>query len=112
FSQVDPLLRELESVAARFAQRNMQRRVLRVALTPFFASELFIPRLGDFARRHRSIDIRVDTTEAGTKHSASSDASILLLSGEPTGVAAYPLFALRLTPACAPQVASELAATD
>ena len=45
FSQVEPLLTELDKVTARFLQRNGQRRVLRITLLPFFASEMFIPRL-------------------------------------------------------------------
>jgi len=112
FAQVDPLLGELENVAARLLRRGVQRRVLRIALLPFFASELFIPRLGAFARRERKIEIRVDTTEPGAQHSPASDASILLLAAPPTGVAAYPLFALRLVPACSPELARELRAAE
>ena len=64
-------------------QRNGQRRVLRISLLPFFASEMFIPRLSAFADRHRAIDIRVETTEAGALQPSASDASILLLSSRP-----------------------------
>lgn len=112
FAQVEPLLTELDNVVRRFRQRGLQRRVLRLALMPFFASELFIPRLGEFARRHRSIDIRVDTTEAGAAHSPSCDASILLLPAPPGGLASHPLFSLRLGPACSPQIARELDGSD
>lgn len=112
FSQVAPLLTELDNVTARFVQRVGQRRVLRITLLPFFASEMLIPRLSAFADRHRSIDIRVETTEAGAQHPASSDASILLLSARPTDVCAHPLFALRLAPACSPQLARELKLGD
>jgi len=107
-AQVEPLLSELEEVARRFARRGVERRVLRIGLLPFFASELFVPRLADFARRHRAIDIRVDTIEAGAGHSPSCDASIPLLPAPPVGLAAHPLFSLELVPACSPQLAREL----
>jgi len=113
FSQVGPLLSELDNITARFVQRNGQRRVLRITLLPFFASEMFIPRLNAFADRHRTIDIRVETTEAGAQHPLGSDASILLLSARPASdLCAHPLFALRLAPACSPQLARELKLGD
>ena len=112
FAQVAPLLAELDNVTARFLPRSGQRRVLRITLLPFFASEMFIPRLNDFADRHRSIDIRVETTEPGAQHPARSDASILLLSSRPTDVMAHPLFTVRLAPACSPQLAGELKLGD
>lgn len=112
FAQVAPLLAELDNVTARFV-RNGRRRVLRIALLPFFASEMFIPRLNAFTAKHRSIDLRVETTAAGSQHPLGSDASILLLASRPpTDVVARPLFALRLAPACSPQVAHELKLGD
>jgi LysR family glycine cleavage system transcriptional activator len=114
FAQVEPLLSELDSVTARFMQRNGQRRVLRISLLPFFASEMFIPRLSAFADQNRAIDIRVETTEAGASHASASDASILLLQSRPVeaGMIAHPLFPLRLAPACSPQLARELKLGD
>jgi LysR family glycine cleavage system transcriptional activator len=108
FAQIEPLLSELDNVTARFMRRNGRRRVMRITLLPFFASEMFIPRLNAFADKHRAIDLRVETTEAGAQHPMGSDASILLLSSPPTDVVAQPLFALRLAPACSPQLAREL----
>lgn len=112
FSQIEPLLTELDNVTARFLRRNGRRRVLRITLLPFFASETFIPRLSAFADLHRAVDIRVETTEAGASHPVGSDASILLLPARPTDVIAHPLFALRLAPACSPQLARELELGD
>jgi LysR family glycine cleavage system transcriptional activator len=114
YTQVQPLLSELDTVTARFIQRNGQRRVLRISLLPFFASEMFIPRLSAFAEQNRAIDIRVETTEAGALHPSASDASILLLQSRPTDAStiAQPLFPLRLAPACSPQLARELRLGD
>jgi LysR family glycine cleavage system transcriptional activator len=114
FAQVEPLLSELDTVTARFMQRTSHRRVLRISLLPFFASEMFIPRLSAFAEQHRAIDIRVETTEAGALHPPASDASILLLQNRPTepGTIAHALFPLRLAPACSPQLARQLRLGD
>ena len=38
-AEVEPLLHELDNVATRFSQRMGRRRVLRISVTPFFASE-------------------------------------------------------------------------
>lgn len=110
FAQVDPLLRDLERVTSAYTGRGRERRVLRVTLLPFFASELFIPNLGGLSGDGTSIDIRVEGTE--NRESAQlngADAAILLLSSPPHRPCAYPLFALRLVPACAPALAAELA---
>jgi LysR family transcriptional regulator, glycine cleavage system transcriptional activator len=112
YSQVDPHLVELDEITMRFLAHVRQRRVLRITLMPFFASEIFIPRLAGFTDRHGVIDIRVETTEAGASHSASSDASILLLASPPVGVCAIPLFPLQLVPACSPELAGSIDLRD
>lgn len=113
FTQIDPLLRELDDVAARFTTRRQRRRILRITLLPFFASEMFIPRLNGFANAHASIDIRLETTDTpGASHPPTSDASVLLYPAAPSELCAHPLFALSLTPACSPQLAGRLNADD
>ncbi len=110
FAQVDPLLRELERVTSAYAGRGRERRVLRVTLLPFFASELFIPNLPSFARDRISIDIRVEGTEnRESAQFSGADAAILLLSLPPRQPCTYPLFRLRLVPACSPELAERLA---
>jgi LysR family transcriptional regulator, glycine cleavage system transcriptional activator len=102
FSRVDPLLRDLERVTSAFTGRG-RRRVLRVTLLPFFASELFIPNLHRFSSGRMSIDLRLvgnDMRESGSLTAA--DASILLLSSPPRDVCHHELFRLRLVPACSP----------
>jgi LysR family glycine cleavage system transcriptional activator len=111
-AHIEPLLCELDNVTERFEQRAGRRRVLRIAVTPFFASELLVPRLDDFAQRHRAIDIYVETAVAAAQHSASCDAAILLLPAPPADAIAQPLFALRFAPACSPRLAKEHALAD
>lgn len=112
FSRVDPLLREIDRVTDSFAERADRYRALRITLLPFFASEMFIPRLAEFTETHSGVALRVDTAEAGAAHPAGSDASILLLPEPPADVCAHPLFSLNLVPACSPALAAGLDLDD
>src|SRR6185503_7181569 len=103
---------ELNNVAARFEQRLGHRRVLRISVTPFFASELLVQHLREFADRHRTIDLRVETGEVGAQPTTGCDASIVLLPAPPAGMAVQPLFPLTLAPACSPQLAAERPLTE
>lgn len=107
--EIEPLLLALDRSLAQVARRG-DRRTLRVLLPPFFASELFIPRLTGFCAQHREIDIQIDTRDPRpTLHPPNADVSILLADAQPQGVHAVPLFALSLTAVCAPQHAGAVA---
>lgn len=113
YSQTGPLLRSLDAVTGSFLTQARRRRVLRIALPSFFASELFIPRLTQFTRTHPEIDIRVDTIEGKEDDlPAQGDAAVLLLASEPNGYCVYPLFELRLVAACSPGLAAEFSLTE
>ncbi|HEY7887425.1 MAG TPA: LysR substrate-binding domain-containing protein [Steroidobacteraceae bacterium] len=107
--EIEPLLMSLDRSLAQVARRS-GRRTLRILLPPFFASELFIPRLTGFCAEHCEIDIRIDTRDPRPSvHPAAADVSILLADAEPQGVQASRLFALSLTAVCAPQHATQVA---
>lgn len=101
--EIEPLLQALDRSLAQVA-RHSGRRTLRILLPPFFASELFIPRLTGFCAEHRELDIQIDTRDPRPSlHPPTADVSILLADTEPQGVEASPLFALSLAAVCAPQ---------
>jgi LysR family glycine cleavage system transcriptional activator len=101
--EIEPLLTALDRRLAQVARRG-GRRTLRILLPPFFASELFIPRLTAFCAEHREIDIQIDTRDPRPSlHPATADVSILLADAEPQGVHASRLFSLSLTAVCAPE---------
>jgi LysR family glycine cleavage system transcriptional activator len=101
--EIEPLLTALDRSLAQVARRS-GRRILRILLPPFFASELFIPRLTGFCAEHREIDIQIDTRDPRPSlHPATADLSILLADTEPQGVRASRLFTLSLTAVCAPE---------
>ncbi len=105
---IDPLIRQLDEVAGRFREQY-QRRSLRISVQPFFASELFVPRLGEFTTRHPQVDVTVDTSdESLLKHPAAADVSIRLFRSPPAELGADRIFPLRLVAACAPDLAEQI----
>ncbi len=109
---IRPLIMRLDEVAARhrvFATRS----TLSISVQPFFASEVFIPRLPEFTRTHPDIDIRVDTSdESAEKHPATADVSIRVFRAAPAGYSSDRLFPLRLIPAASPQLRKKMVVTD
>lgn len=102
FDEVDPLLRQLRQVTERFRSRH-QRQILRISVQPFFASELFVPRLAEFTSLHPEIDMQIDTIdEASEKHPSVADVSIRIFKKAPAHLVAEAFYPLRVVPACAP----------
>lgn len=105
---IKPLIMRLDEVAERH-RMSTARRTLSLSVQPFFASEVFIPRLAEFTRDHPQIDIKVDTSdESAEKHPATADASIRLFRSAPDGYVADRLFALRLIPAASPELCERM----
>jgi LysR family glycine cleavage system transcriptional activator len=109
YSQTSPLLNSLDAVTSGFLEKSRRRRLLRISVPQFFASEMLIPRLEEFTKAHPSLDIHVDTTEGRQEDFPSGgDAAVMLLPHEPKGFCTYPLFSLALVPACSPTLAEDL----
>src|ERR1700726_4483232 len=107
--EIAPLLDMMDRSLAQFSRRNRRRNV-RVMLPPFFASELFVPRLESFFALHPGIDIQVDTVDPWpSDHPLSADVSIVLTNAEPQGVKAVRLFPLKLAAVCAKNFAASVA---
>lgn len=108
FEVAEQCIAKLDETAAHL-RGDYQRASLRVSVQPFFASELFVPRLNEFTAAHPSIDIHIDSSnETSEKHPADSDISIRLFRGPPTGLASDLLFPLKLVPACSPEFRDRL----
>lgn len=108
YADVRPLIQQLDTVTLRHRE-TQSNTVLRLSVQPFFASELFIPALSDFTRRHRDIDIRISTSdEAGERHSADADVSIRIFRNVPDSLAASRLLPLRLIPAASPEICQSI----
>lgn len=99
---VGPLLDRIdEEVSALVGAR--QSVPLRVILPPFFAAEVFIPRLAEFTNRYPNIDIYLEITDAKpSRETESADVAVLLSDAPPADMRSQILFPLELVPACAP----------
>ena len=107
--EIAPLLDTLDRSLAQFSRRN-RRRIVRVLLPPFFASELFVPRLESFLARHPGIDIQVDTVDPWpSEHPLTADVSIRLTDAHPQGVKSTARFPLKLAAGWAKDFAPSVA---
>lgn len=108
----DPGIKYFEFLDGMFARLEMEthqlgaqygRGMIRLCVPPFFANEILLPKLHDFQAIMPDTDIRVSTQHSLVKeHSAETDLSILLGSGDWPELVTYPLFARRLVVAGAP----------
>jgi len=82
---LEPALGALGAAIERTRNASGARRQLTIVMPPFFASELFAPRLPDFHAHHPGIDIQVDTRDPRPgQHSGFTDVSIVLSGSPPT----------------------------
>lgn len=101
FDEVGPLLEAIDRSLTRLARRN-RRHTLRLQLPPFFASELFVPRMASFCAEFPDIDIHIDTHDPRPSvHPPTADISVLLAETPPQGLNMTRLFGLTLVAACA-----------
>lgn len=102
YDDIYPLITEFDSAINRHS-KTPPSRALRISVQPFFASELFMPRLSEFVAQHPDIDISIETSdESPEKHSAVADVSIRIFKSPPDTLAFDLLFPLRLMPAASP----------
>jgi LysR family glycine cleavage system transcriptional activator len=110
---LEPALEALAAAIARTTRGNGARRQLIVVMPPFFASELFAPRLPSFHEQHPNIDLQVDSRDPRPmQHPGFSDLSILLSKGSPddTQIEAVRLLPLRLVAVASPAIAETVQA--
>ena len=109
YGEVGPLLEAIDRSLTRVARRN-RRTTLRLLLPPFFASELFVPRMASFCAACPDVDIQVDTRDPRPAvHSPAADISVLLSDTVPQGLKVSRLFSLSLVAACAKEHAPTVA---
>lgn len=104
YEDISPFIADFDSVITRH-KKTTQSPTLRISVQPFFASELFVPRLPEFVEQHPDIDISIDTRdESPEKHPRTSDVSIRIFRSPPDSFAYERLFPLRLLPAGTPDL--------
>jgi LysR family glycine cleavage system transcriptional activator len=99
-AEIEPQLQALEQALERHT-RKASRNSVRIALPPFFASELLMPQLVQYRQRHPDIDITLDSQDAMPREpSADADLSVFIAAAAPPGWRSHTLFPLQLVAAC------------
>lgn len=102
YHDIVPVIADLDTIAAKHSKTE-QLLSLRISVQPFFASELFVPRLPEFVEQYPDINISIDTSdETPEKHPGVADVSLRIFKKPPTTLSFDRLFPLRLTPAGSP----------
>ena len=104
FDELSPVLSELDAVVARH-KSDSTRESLRISVQPFFASEMFVPRLAGFVEQHPNIDLNIETSdESAQKHPENVDVSIRIFKSPPDTLSYDRLFSLTLMPVASPDI--------
>ena len=112
FIELAPIVDRLDDVTDQY-RVHTGRPSLRVSISTFFASELFLPRFSEFIDSHPNIDLHIDTNDDhAVIHPRGANLSIRLLSSIPASVASDILFPLQLIPAGSPDFLGKLRVQD
>src|SRR3954469_7757186 len=105
--QIDDLFVRLESVTDQLRARY-GRTSVRLHVPAYFASEMLLPRLSEFAKLHDGIDLRIETQGVhGRTHAAEADISVVVGSGPWNGLVAHKMFAQTMVSGSSRQLVSE-----
>ena len=99
YQSVQPLISQLESTISDFTNSQQNKNIV-ISLPEFFASELFIPRLTEWAEKNPTINLQLETVKSGSEPSLVADLSIVLTNSKPNEKVVHDLFPIRYAPAC------------
>jgi LysR family glycine cleavage system transcriptional activator len=94
-TELEPQLARIEQIVSR-TRRHGGRPSIRVAIPPFFASELFVPRLRSFYALQPDVDLELSTDEPPRDHVSGIDVSIVVSDRAPDRFPHHRLFSLQL----------------
>jgi LysR family glycine cleavage system transcriptional activator len=99
YQSVFPIITELETTISDFTN-TQQNKTITISLPEFFASEMFVPRLGEWAEVNPDINLQLETVKSASQLAKVSDLSIVLVNGKPNDSVVHELFPIRYIPAC------------
>ena len=112
FTGVSPLIEQIDGIVATF-RKDAVHSTVRMSVQPFFASEYFVPRLGEFTEENPAIDIQVRASdESAESRPGDADLSIRLHRSPPAGVESQLLMPLCLVPAGSKAMTKSLQVKD
>jgi len=106
YKSIWPIMSELESTINEFTQTK-ENTTLSISMPEFFASELFVPRLSEWAELNTEINLQLETVKSDQTATRPSDLSIVLSNGIPSANVVHDLFPLRYVPACNQTIAQK-----
>lgn len=99
YRRIRPHIEAIEAIVAS-VRTGITRATVRLSIQPFFASEYFMPRLGEFTASHPEVDIQVAASdESAESRHGDVDLTIRLYRDPPTGVDSRKIMPLRLAAA-------------
>ncbi len=99
YDAVNPIMDELESTISDFTN-SQQNSTITISLPEFFASELFVPRLGEWTELNPDVNLQMETVKIGSQSPNTADLSVVLVNGKPNGFIVSDLFPLHYVAAC------------
>lgn len=102
FKAIHPIISELESTINDFSD-SKENLTISIGLPEFFASELFVPRLSEWAKKNPDINLQLNTVKPEQKPEKVSDISIVLSNNVPEESRVHQLFPLEYVLCCSPE---------
>ena len=103
YQAIQPIISELDTTIDEFTNEQ-QNKTIGISMPEFFASELFIPKLSEWAKLNPDINLKVETVKATEITKTTSDLSIVLASGKPNASKVHELFPIKYVAACNQQL--------
>lgn len=100
---LDALFARLETVTEQLRLRY-GRSVVRLHITPFFASEMLLPKLGSLLEAQPDTDIHIHTVQALESHPSDADVSIVVDAAPDNDLICHKLFSQAFVPVSSPQL--------
>lgn len=108
YQSIYPIITELENTITHFTN-TQQNKTITISLPEFFASEIFVPKLSEWAEQNPEINLQLETVKSSNQQIKASDLSIVLSNGKPNGSIVQELFPISYVPACNKKLYKKLA---
>ena len=99
YQKILPHLQAID-IATQEVSGPLAKQHLHVQLPEFFASELLMPAISEFASNNKNIELQIEGAEINEHKNPKADVTILLNQNKPKAKITFPLFPIRYVPAC------------
>ena len=99
YQKILPHLQAID-IATQEVSGPKAKQHLHVQLPEFFASELLMPAIPEFASSNKNIELQIEGADINETKNPTADVTILLNQSKPKAKVTCPLFPIRYVPAC------------